>query len=478
MNTRVRITLALTLGLLALAGTLLLMGLPGWSTPAHASPGPLYVAPGGDDARDCSSLANRCRTVQRGVDVAASGDEIRVATGVYIDVSVRPRNDMTTTGVVTQVVYVSKTVTIRGGYNADFSAWDPNAYPTTLNAQNQGRGIYITGNISPTLEGLRVTGGNAAGLGGYIYYGTYDTGGGVYVITATATLSNNQVFSNTAPYGGGGLCLVYSAARLNGNTIFSNAVTTGGGGLFLYNNAATLEGNTVTSNTSGNLGGGLYLFGSSATLKGNTITFNTAHTFGGGIDVASCSPTFSGNLFSNNSAQKGGGLYLWYSTSILTNNVIADNWASSTGSGLWTGGSRPRLLHTTIARNVGGDGSGVYATDDGGGSFSSVVMTNTILVSQTAGVTATAGSAATLNGVLWYSNTANTGGVITVTNAITGDPAFAADGYHLTAGSIAINAGMASEVTTDIDGDPRLGAPDLGADEWVRRVFLPLVLKQ
>jgi len=33
-------------------------------------------------------------------------------------------------------------------------------------------------------------------------------------------------------------------------------------------------------------------------------------------------------------------------------------------------------------------------------------------------------------------------------------------------------------VSTDIDNDPRLGQPDLGADEWVTRVFLPLALKQ
>jgi hypothetical protein len=32
-------------------------------------------------------------------------------------------------------------------------------------------------------------------------------------------------------------------------------------------------------------------------------------------------------------------------------------------------------------------------------------------------------------------------------------------------------------VTEDIDGDPRLGDPDLGADEFVRSIFLPLVVR-
>ena len=73
-------------------------------------------------------------------------------------------------------------------------------------------------------------------------------------------------------------------------------------------------------------------------------------------------------------------------------------------------------------------------------------------------------------------------GFITVTREITGDPAFAPDGYHLTAGSAAIDQGIDAGVTTDIDNQPRPQgiAPDLGADEyWLpdKRVYLPLVLR-
>jgi hypothetical protein len=73
---------------------------------------------------------------------------------------------------------------------------------------------------------------------------------------------------------------------------------------------------------------------------------------------------------------------------------------------------------------------------------------------------------------LWYSNTTNYGGAgtITVTNGITSNPAFAADGYHITADSMAIDKGMNAGVTTDIDNQLRPnpnkldGKPDLGAD--------------
>ena len=60
-----------------------------------------------------------------------------------------------------------------------------------------------------------------------------------------------------------------------------------------------------------------------------------------------------------------------------------------------------------------------------------------------------------------------------------GDPLFAADGYHLMAGSAAIDKGVDAGVTTDIDGDPRDSNPDLGADEWAggTGIYLPIILK-
>jgi parallel beta-helix repeat protein len=460
---------------------LLVLGLLlGQAAPVRAFSDILYVAPGSS----CIGTPNCYASVQAAVDAAAAGNEIRVAAGTFTDIHDCPRNDITTTGTAKAVVCVSKTVTIRGGYNTSFNAWNPVDNMTTLNAQNLGRGIYITGNISPTIEGLSITGGDATGLTGYDYSGQHDVGGGIYVMTASATLKNNRILSNTAPYGGGGIYLGNSNSQLNNNTISNNTVNSGGAGLFLYQGAATLVANSIISNTSQNLGGGLWLFSTNATLTSNTITGNIAIMYAGGVDVASCNPTFSNNIISGNTAYKGGGVYLWYSRSNLTNNVITDNQATNTGSGIWIGGSQPILLHTTIARNTGGDGSGVFATSDGSGTNSTVTMTNTVLVNQTVGITVSLGSVATMDGVLWFANGTNTGGAgsTPVSHALPGDPAFAPDGYHLTAVSAAINQGVNTGVTTDLDGQPRFGAPDLGADEyWApglpKYIYLPLIMR-
>jgi hypothetical protein len=133
-------------------------------------------------------------------------------------------------------------------------------------------------------------------------------------------------------------------------------------------------------------------------------------------------------------------------------------------------------VHVTIARNLGGDGSGVHVA----GSAATVAMTNTIVATHTVGITVTDGNAATLERVLWYSNTTDCGGkgTITVTKAYTGNPAFAADGYHLTLFSEAIDKGVDAGVTTDIDGfrRPCGPAPDLGADE-INCLYLPAIFK-
>ena len=46
---------------------------------------------GGDGANLCTASESPCATVQHAVDVAAEGDEIRIAEGTYNDVHVRPR---------------------------------------------------------------------------------------------------------------------------------------------------------------------------------------------------------------------------------------------------------------------------------------------------------------------------------------------------------------------------------------------------
>jgi hypothetical protein len=388
-------------------------------------------------------------TIQDAVDAAPDGAAIKVAQGDYTDLHLRKG--------VTQVVYISHTVTIRGGYTTtNWITPDTDAHPTTLDAQEGGRVLVITGDITPTIEGLRITGGDPTGLGGSW---TGDVGGGVYAYYAQPVLVDNVIYGNRAQHGGG---------------------------VFLYQSPATLNRNAVYSNTAVSSGGGLRIDTSDATLRGNEIYSNTAWA-GAGVELAWSDSSFSGDIIRNNVGNTGSGFDLWAANPTLTNCVVADNiimWALGKGSAMYlTDDSHPRLLHATVARNRGGNGSGIYvsAYDTGQDIVPSyITMTNTIFVSHTVGITAAAHTTATLHATLWHDNGANWGGNVIHTGDQDGDPAFKSDGYHLGGASAAIGRGVNAGVTRDIDGEDRpMGpAPDLGADEFPAfGIHLPIVTR-
>jgi hypothetical protein len=518
-----------------LAAALLVLALwllNGAPAQAQVGTGILRVATTGSDAPGCGGVTSPCRTVQYAVDLAQPGDEIRVATGVYTDVHSRAG--------ITQVAYVSKSVALRGGYTtSNWDVPDPEANPSTLDAGGQGRVLYITGAITPTVEGLRITGGDATGLGGGIG-SQADGGGGVYVYRASATISNCMIYSNTASttrrghggglyfednysatlstsvvqsntastadvgYGGGGfLCLnvnFQSRGNTLANNIASTAATGHGGGMFLYWYAdVTFVTNTIHSNIASTAaegyGGGLYPWFGTGLLQSNVVQSNVASTTDdgrcGGLYLRDSATMIMDTLVVSNTATlnsiatgHGGGICVhdgWIFTA--TNTLVADNHANTESSGLWLEGTSgnptsAHLLHTTIANNHGGSGQGIHV-----GPYATLALTNTILSGHSVGIHVTAGSTARLEGTLWHDNGADTGGagtILTGTVNVHGDPAFldpAAWDYHLGSGSAAIDAGVDAGVTTDVDGDPRpLGGYDIGADEYVYPVRLLLPL--
>lgn len=366
-----------------------------------------YVAPiGSNSANTCTNSAAPCATVQYAVDVADADGEIRIATGTYTGVSTRAG--------LTQMVYLSKTVKLLGGYTT--GNWNT-AYPltqtSTLDAQSQGRVIYVADG-SPLIQGLRLTGGDTTPLGAQ---GT--DGGGVFLDYGTsATIRNCQIDTNYAD---------------------------DGGGVFVQQNNAALEGNTIISNSA---------------------------TFGGGVMTVFDTATFSGNVFRANEAYQGGGLYSYDSDAHLTNNILADNTASSQGSGVYAySHSALQLWHNTVAHNIG---SGVYLYNSTASLVNTILAGHSVGINASTGSTAILTATLWGNGV-WANTTDSIGSVSIGSVNIHSDPAFkssVAGDYHLTATSAAINQGVATEVVTDIDAEvrPNGAAPDLGADEWYKQI--------
>ena len=273
-----------------------------------------------------------------------------------------------------------------------------------------------------------------------------DCGGGVYAVDSDVSITESDFTGNQAIQGGG-LCLVDSYGSIDYSNVSGNSAWHGGG--FWIENSPSVG------------------------IKGNVISANSANTgdggHGGGLYLRSSNVTLVQSVIVGNGATYGGGAFFYQSDPLLLNNALGDNHVTTAGAGLYATDSSPVLRHNTIVGNTGGDGSGIHFTDSGGGN-PAVEMTNTILAHQLVGIHAGDGNSVVVDGILWYQvgmPTSQTGtGSIVVTNEHSGDPAFAADGYHITSGSAAQDAGVATDVVVDIDGSSRpVGAFDLGADE-------------
>jgi hypothetical protein len=412
----------LAAGVLLLALLWLLNGAPVAAAPAAE----LHVCLSGPPTCDYA-------TAQAAVDAANPGDVIKVATGVYTGVQARAG--------ITQVVYISKSVTVRGGYTTtDWDTADPKANPTTLDAQGLGRVLVVSGTITFATEGLHITGGDATGLGGEFHY---DVGGGVYVQAATVTFSDCVVYSNTAgatvsSYGGegGGVYAHESTIVLLDNTVVNNIASTGadgrGGGLYLTSSGVTLQSNTIVSNTASTVndgyGGGVCLSGGSGTLSDNTIAGNVASKgyqgYGGGLYIFSYEYyTLTNNVILSNTASTassgyGGGLYL-NSDATLENNNFVHNIASTANTG-YGGGLRVTSsdatfnLNTVISNtaSTGGEGRGGGLHIEGGSlafSINTVRHNTASMVGRGYGGGAWVAGDATLTGNLIADNTASKG---------------------------------------------------------------------
>ena len=234
------VLIATLLAVLALAGALALLGtlgtgppvahawpvtpMPSPAPPATRPPGPAFVKPGGTGGWCLQD--DPCGSIQYAIDECepGNGDTIYVAAGTY-------------TNTVAAVITVTKSVTIYGGWNGAASGAvvrDPDTHVTKLDGENTRRGVFVSGTVTVTLDGLRITRGKVSGF--YVE----GQGGGAYIVTATVTIADCHIYSNTANKSGGGLYLYQSdGAILRDNRIYSNTATSMGGGLFLSRSPAT-----------------------------------------------------------------------------------------------------------------------------------------------------------------------------------------------------------------------------------------------
>ena len=313
-----------------------------------------YVSPGGTG--DCSTSANACATIATALtkasDTPADPDTIVVATGIYTEYNI-----VVTKSVIIQGAGASNTIVqasidgtesgrrvfeIRDSANAtiaDMTIRNGNYY-----LSGDGGGVYVD-NATLTLQDTIVLSNSARNGGGVRVYGASAAftqtgvstitgnsadvvGGGVSVSQGSATLNGGQISFNSADYGGGVDLTGNSATlTLQDTIVLSNSAEGGGGGgVYVWDGSAALSGAEIISN-SGYFGGGVKVGSGSATLSGGEISFNHASAnSGGGVHVGLGSATLSGmRLLHNTAAITGGGLYNLQGTLSVTDSCIVNN---------------------------------------------------------------------------------------------------------------------------------------------------------
>jgi predicted outer membrane repeat protein len=235
------------------------------------------------------------------------------------------------------------------------------------------------------------------------------------------------------------------------NVSFNGSTSSSDGGILESDHLgnAALTDVTVASGTAANHGGGIMNLGN---LTLNRVTFNdntATNVDGGALENYFGSVAITNTTFARNHAPSGtGGAIFGYAGPITLTNVTIANNSASTAGGIDLFGSTIALKNTILYGNPNGNcGSPPTSLGnnlDGG---------NTCAFSAAGDITSTN----PLLGPL-----ADNGG-LTQTRA-------------LLAGSPAINHGTDSGCPiTDQRGYPRLSPCDIGAFEYMLRLFLPLI---
>ncbi len=301
-----------------------------WHTTVQASSDVCFAT--ADDGVAVFSSAD-ATAVQDAVDAAVAGATVKVA-GDCVGTQSRQGNN--------QTVYISKTLSLVGGYDtADWSAPISAESRSVLDANDGGRVLYIATGGEVALNQLVIQNGQTSNI----------SGGGIYAVGTSSqqmTLTLRQV-----------------TVRNNATLGFFGK----GGGIYMTGGSLDFWGVAIVGNSSAETGGGLYVNppASNIVIVNTVIYDNSARDLGGGLAVGGVFDLVNSTV-SSNTAARAGGLYATRDV-FLTNSAIVSNTTTITRSGVWIN-SNMHARNSILANNRYSSGvlencTGVAVTSSG-----------------------------------------------------------------------------------------------------------------
>ncbi len=263
-----------------------------------AAGGTIYVDAYATGANDGTTWANAYNYLQDALAVATSGDEIKVAGGVY-----KPDEG---TGVTAGDPYATfqliSGVAIYGGFGGESTLSGDIGTPGN-NSDNSYHVVTASGcGVGTILNGFIITRGDTSPL-----FNRH--GGGMHIVDSSLTVRSCTFSENTASLGGG-MYNKDSSPDITDCTFISNRASRNGGGMHNNNSAPKVTNCTFRNNQAEHNGGGINTVeDSAADITNCTFIDNSAGGGGGGLHVTSSSPTLVNCTFSDNSAEYGGGMH-------------------------------------------------------------------------------------------------------------------------------------------------------------------------
>jgi len=384
----------------------------------------IYVDADANGTNDGSCWADAFNYLQDALATAWSGDEIRVAEGIYTPDS--NSRDPNGSGDRTATFQLISGVILKGGF-AGFGEPDPNArdieeYETILSGDLDGNDVdvndlydlldeptraensyhVVTGSNTDSntvLDGFTITAGNDNRYGlppvpGYpparLSYGAgmcnhsgsptlanctlirntaNGRGGGMFNGDESSPTLTNCIFGENSAAAGGGMCNEDESSPTITNCTFSGNIAEGematGGGMGNYSSSPILTNCTFSGNSASYEGGGIYNYSSSTNITNCTFVGNSAYESGGAVYIGGISTsTLTTNciFICNSTEYSGGAVVIGHCNPTLINCAFRNNKTKSRGGGIFCySGASPTIINCEFIGNVAqGYGGGMH----------------------------------------------------------------------------------------------------------------------